>query len=109
LFFFVIKSLKIKITGAIVVVATGANSVADGLAEGKRDDDDGKPADVGAAIAAGVAPNEIGAAAVVVVVPPPPKGAAADGPPPNENEEVVVVGTEATVAEGVAPNANVEG
>jgi hypothetical protein len=80
-------------------VATGANDVVDEL-EGKRDDDDEKPAEVGTDA---VAPKEIGAVVLV------PNGVAVDGPDPNVNEELVVLGAEATVVAGVVPNPNVEG
>ena len=84
-------------------MAAGANDVDDEV-EGKRDDDDEKPAEVGADVAAvGVAPKEIGAVVLV------PNGAAVDGPAPNVNEELVVFGAEATVVAGVEPNPNAEG
>lgn len=104
------EKFKTNVTGALVVVATGANSVVVGLVEGKTDDDPvGKPPEAGAASAvAGVAPKETGAVRAGVVILLPPNGVA-DEPAPNANEEVVVVGTEVTVAVGVPPNANVEG
>jgi hypothetical protein len=80
-------------------VVTGANDVVDEL-EGKRDDDDVKPAEVGADA---VAPKEIGALVLV------PNGVAVDDPDPNVNEELVVLGAETTEVAGVVPNPNVEG
>ncbi len=88
------------LTGADVVVATGANGAVDGVLEAKSDPD-GKPA------AAAAVPKEVGGAVVVLLVP---NGVAVDVLPPKcVNEEVVPLGREVAVEAGVEPNPNVEG
>ncbi len=76
-------------------MATGANDVVDEL-EGKRDDDDEKPADVGADA---VDPKEIGAVVLI------PNGVVVDEPAPNVNDDVDALGRGAVVE----PNVNVDG
>jgi len=92
------------ITGAAVVVATGAKGVVNGLVGVKRDVAE-KPVEVGAAVVvAGIDPKEIGAGALV------PNGVVVDGPEPNVNDGAVALGRAvAAVVAGVEPNPNIDG
>ena len=69
---------------------------------GVKSDDEEKPAEAGTVVIFDVDPKELPVAALV------PNGVTVDGLAPNVNEELVALGTEATVVEGVAPNASVE-
>jgi len=70
------------------------------LVEEKREDDDGKPAEVGAdVVVVGVPSKEIGAVVLV------PNAVVVDEPAPNVNDDVVALGRGAVVE----PNVNVDG
>jgi hypothetical protein len=103
LFIFQLKFQTI-LTGAAVVVATGAKGVVNGLVGVKRDVAE-KPVEVGAAVVvAGIDPKEIGAGALV------PNGVVVDGPGPNVNDGAVALGRAvAAVVAGVEPNPNIDG